>query len=54
MTSVETMKSRKKFYELRGQIDAEPARHTKVEEYKTAMLGELRHAAKVPIAATHC
>jgi DNA-binding XRE family transcriptional regulator len=42
MTPARTTKSLKKFDELRKQIDADPARRTKVEEYKTAMLGELR------------
>jgi hypothetical protein len=32
-----------KFDELRKQIDADPARRAKVEEHKTAMLGERRH-----------
>jgi hypothetical protein len=31
------------FDELRKQIDDDPARRAKVEEHKTAMLGELRH-----------
>jgi transcriptional regulator with XRE-family HTH domain len=35
-------KSRKGFDNLRKQIDADPARRAKVEEHKTAMLGELR------------
>jgi hypothetical protein len=30
------------FDELRKQIDADPARRANVEEYKRAMLGELR------------
>jgi transcriptional regulator with XRE-family HTH domain len=33
---------REGFDELREQIDADPARRAKVEEHKTAMLGELR------------
>lgn len=42
MTPTKTTKSRKSFDELRKQIDADPARRAKVEEHKTAMLGELR------------
>lgn len=42
MTPTKTTKSRKNFDELRKQIDADPARRAKVEEHKTAMLGELR------------
>lgn len=42
MTTAKTTKSRKKFDELRKQIDADPARRTNVEKHKTAMLGELR------------
>jgi transcriptional regulator with XRE-family HTH domain len=42
MTPTRTTRTRKGFDELRKQIDADPARRTKVEEHKTAMLGELR------------
>jgi DNA-binding XRE family transcriptional regulator len=42
MTPTKTTKNRKGFDELRKQIDANPARRKKVEEHKTAMLGELR------------
>lgn len=42
MTTAKTTKSRKRFDELRKQIDAHPARRANVEEHKTAMLGELR------------
>lgn len=42
MTPAKAAKSRKSFDELRKQIDADPARRAKVEEHKTAMLGELR------------
>lgn len=42
MSSAKTTTSRKGFDELRKQIDADPARRAKVEEHKTAMLGELR------------
>jgi DNA-binding XRE family transcriptional regulator len=42
MTPAKTTKNRKGFDELRRQIDANPARRAKVDEHKTAMLGELR------------
>jgi transcriptional regulator with XRE-family HTH domain len=42
MTITKTANSRKSFDTLRKQIDAHPARRAKVEEHKTAMLGELR------------
>jgi len=42
MTATKTTKNRKGWDELRKQIDADPARRAKVEEHKTAMLGELR------------
>jgi transcriptional regulator with XRE-family HTH domain len=35
-------KNRKGFDGLRKQIDADPSRRAKVDEHKTAMLGELR------------
>lgn len=42
MTPTKTTRRRKGFDELRKQIDADPARRTRVEEHKTAMLGDLR------------
>lgn len=42
MTPAKTTKRRKGFDGLRKQIDADPARRSRVEEHKTAMLGELR------------
>jgi len=42
MTPTKTTTNRKGFDELRKQIDADPGRRAKVEEHKTAMLGELR------------
>lgn len=42
MTPTKTIKRRKGFDELRKQIDADPARRTRVEEHKAAMLGDLR------------
>lgn len=42
MTPTKTTKRRKGFDELRKQIDADPARRGRVEEYKASMLGDLR------------
>jgi transcriptional regulator with XRE-family HTH domain len=42
MTPARTTERGKGFDELRKQVDADPARRARVEEHKTAMLGELR------------
>ncbi len=51
MTPAKTTKRRKRFDQLRKQIDADPARRAKVEKHKAAMLGEVRRQLDLTQAA---